>query len=785
MTAARCACPLVALALLAFLVPTAPLQAQGFIVVETTQVIITPRPEPMPRPIPRPPRHTHFPLEVRNQHVNTTIRDTVANTRVEQIFHNPNNQQMEGTYMLPLPETAAIQKFSMWMDGKEVHGELLDANKARQTYEEIVRRTRDPGLLEYVGQRLYRARVFPIPANGDVRIAVEYGETLTVDNGLGTYRYPLNTEKYSAKPIEDVAITVEITSQVPLKSVFCPSHTATISRPSDTRARVGFEARGVLPDRDFVVHYLMSDKEFGLSLLSFRPPAEEGYFLARISPPLQADADKILPKDVCLVLDTSGSMAGDKIIQAKKALNFCISSLRRDDRFNLITFATDVRPFRDSLVSATEENVAAARAEVEKLVAAGGTAIDESLQAALKVDAPRSGNRPYMIVFITDGEPTVGERNPDRILANVKAAPNQDRSRIFVFGVGHDLNTRLLDRLADDNRGAREYVTEKEDIEVKVSALFKKLSDPVLTDIEIKFADAETFDVYPKTWPDLFHGSELVVVGRYRRPGHHGMTMSGKRGNDNMTWRFDANFGESTRSESDFIPRIWATRKIGYLMDEIRLHGETKELKDEIVSLARRHAIVTPYTSYLVIEDTPEQAMALSGPQQLGAVLRRSLSESEAAGRQAGAGLEGRQGGFGGFASRDGNERFYRGEKAIDQSREAYRLRGDSPLAGEPMPAEDALRYNYSPALRPRTQPGKPADHDAEYPIKLVGDKTFYLADGRWIDSQYDGKAETRKIEAFSDAYFDLLKSTPKLGKYLAIGERVIVVLNSTAYEIQ
>ncbi|MEP0845091.1 MAG: VWA domain-containing protein [Phycisphaerae bacterium] len=776
MSSLRPALAVLTVAIAVLSLPAVPAAGQGFIVVET-QVVVTPEPVRPPsadRVIP-PPRQAQFPLEVKNQVVTCAIRDTVATTRVEQVFHNRNARPIEGTYMLPLPETASVQRFSLWMDGKEVKGELLDADKARQTYEEIVRRTRDPGLLEYVGGRLYRARVFPIPANGDVRIALEYTETLTVSAGLGTYRYGLNTQKHSLSPVQDVTITVDIASQLPIKSVFCPSHPATVSRPGEKQARVGFEARQMAPDRDFVVHFLMSEAEFGLSLLTYRPPGEDGYFLARLAPPFTVRGGQVLAKDVCFVMDTSGSMAGDKIAQARKALAYCISSLHKEDRFNLITFATDVRPFRGSLIEATPENLAAARAEVEKIEAAGGTSIDEALKTALQTDAPRSGDRPFMIIFITDGEPTVGERDPDRILANVKQA-NQGKSRIFVCGVGHDLNTRLLDRLADDNRGAREYITEKEDIEVKVSSLFAKLSNPVLSDIELKFTGADTYDVYPKTWPDLFHGSELTVIGRYRRAGNHGITLTGRRGRESMTWRFDGAFGEST-SGSDFLPRLWATRKIGYLMDEIRLHGETRELKDEIVSLARRHAIITPYTSYLVIEDTPGN---VPGSPVAGAPLQRMLREDRSFERSE---LRGRFGGGFGY----GGQGAYKGDRAVEASKEAYALRGGDALAAR-APAARAGQASPADRLDPEALDegvaGKPAGQFRQQIRQLAG-KTFYLDQGRWIDSQFDGKTETRKIKAFSDEYFALLKQNAALGKYLSLGERIIVVLNGTAYEIQ
>ena len=743
-----------------------PVLADGLIIIERPPAVIV-RPG-------LPPRVSHFPLEVKKHNVECNVRDTVGVTRVDQVFHNPNSVELEGTYMFPLPETAAVQKFSMWMNGKEVHGELLDAEKARTTYEEIVRKMRDPALLEYVGSRLYKARVYPIPANGDVRIALEYSETIAVNDGLAVFRYPLNTEKFSAKEIEDVSIVVDLKSELPLKNIYCPSHNATVSRKGDREARIGFEAHMVKPDQDFVIHYQMSQKDFGLSVVSYRPAGEDGYFMARIAPPFEVPAGKTIPKDVCFVFDTSGSMAGDKIAQAKKAMSFCLSSLRPEDRFNVISFATETRPFRDALVPANRENVEAAKAEVEKVTAAGGTDINSALAEAVKAGSSADKDRPYLIVFMTDGEPTVGERVPETIQANVKKL-NEGRCRLFVFGVGHNLNTKLLDRLADDNRGAREYIEEKEDIEVKVSGFFKKVADPVLSDIELRFGGAEVAEVYPKQMPDLFHGGELVVLGRYHKPGKHDVVINGKRGKDTVVWEYPSTFAEGSTS-NDFLPRLWATRKIGFLMDEIRLHGENKELKDEIVRLAKRYAIITPYTSYLVIED--EKTTLADGNRRMrgGAALPQLLerqSRSDASTKRM---IEAGESYRGATSGRAG----------VDASKEALAMRSAAPSSsagggmggfGYGAPADSNGVITLAPS--------GPGSKDAgENPVRLIANKTFYRDGERWIDSEYDGKAQTQKVQAFSDEYFKLLRDKPDLGKYLSLGSRLVVVLNGAAYEI-
>jgi Ca-activated chloride channel family protein len=737
--------------------------ADGFIVIEDA-LELRPRAHHLGR------WSRHMPLEVKNHHVTCSIHDNHGTTRIEQVFHNPYPRQLEGTYMFPLPETASVQAFSMWMDGKEVHGEVLGAKKARETYEDIVRKMKDPALLEYMGSRLYRARVFPIPANGDVKIALEYSETISVDDGLAAYRYPLNTEKFSAAPIDVVSIVVEIASQVPLKTVYCPSHNADVNRSDNCHARVGFEAKHVRPDTDFVVYYQMSEKAFGLSLLSFRPPGEDGFFMARIAPPYERAETVIVPKDIAFVLDTSGSMAGEKIEQAKRAMRYCLANLRAEDRFNVINFATEQHPFRDRLVRASKENVEAAIAAVDAFKAAGGTNIHEALMTAIESRPAGEHDRPYMIVFITDGEPTVGERDPQTIQAAVHKA-NRSGARLFVFGVGHDLNTKLLDRLADDNGGTREYINEKEDIEVKVSSFFRKVSDPVLSDVTLDFAGADVEQLYPKQLPDVFHGSELVVVGRYKDPGTYTVTIRGRRAGDEPAWEYRADFADK-RTDADFLPRLWATRKIGYLLDEIRLHGESSEVKDEIVRLAKRYAIVTPYTSYLVVEDERRERVAGRGRDADGDGMIRwgaAYRESEVVGRQ---------------LVVAGNTE---GLSAVDASVASKELR-EAPTV---LDAPAAL--SVGAATRPRADHG--VAHDAgrfagdsavaEGTIRYVGDKTFYFMNGRWVDSQFNDKQKPEPVTLFSDAYFALLTRHPGIGPCLALGDHVIVVWEGTAYEIK
>jgi len=226
-----------------------------------------------------------MPLEVRKHLVDVSIIDGVAVTGVEQVFFNPHDRTVEGTYIFPLEDDVSLGKFSMFVNGREIEGKLLTVEEARRTYESIVSRMRDPALLEYLGTRMFRARIFPINPKSEVRVRLSYTQTLCADAGLVRYRYPLNTEKHLASPIENVSLLVNLESKTPVKTVFSPSHRIAVSRPSDHKASASYEGKQVYPDKDFDLYYALADAEFGLTVLTHRQTGEDGFFLARIAPP--------------------------------------------------------------------------------------------------------------------------------------------------------------------------------------------------------------------------------------------------------------------------------------------------------------------------------------------------------------------------------------------------------------------------------------------------------------------------------------------------------------------
>jgi Ca-activated chloride channel family protein len=682
-------------------------------------------------------------LTIKYHRVTVTIEDQVATTHVDQVFVNEGRHEVEGTYIFPLPEEAAISEFSMWVDGEKLEGQVLERDEARRIYEDIVRRRQDPALLEYVGRDAFQASIYPIPPGGERRIELEYSQILAMDNGLVEYSYPLNTEKFSPRPLEEVVVNVTIRSNEPLKAIYSPSHEVDIVRRGDHNAAIGYEEYGVKPDRDFVLYYTVSPEDVGLNLLSYKPEgSSDGFFLLLAAPKVEVDTQQVIAKDVILVLDISGSMRGEKIEQAKEALNFVLDNLKDQDRFNIIAFSTSTHPYARDLVSADERGEA--RDFVGRLEANGSTDINRALLEALALAGTGSGSgaRPAIVIFLTDGLPTVGEVDGDRIIDNVgDAAP--DNARIFPFGVGYDVNTVLLDTIAENHRGASGYVRPEDEIDEKVSAFYAKVSTPLLANLEIDFGRTDVEDVYPYPLPDLFAGTQLMVVGRYRDGGEARITLAGEVNGQSQTFPYD-DVRFEREGGAEFIARLWATRKIGYLLQQIRLHGEQGELVDEIVELSIRYGIITPYTSFLV-EET-ELALREEGRAQIVETVEVEMKQPAEVS----------------------------GEAAVDRSVQ-----------------EKALSQAAAPAPMPTMGAGRGGQATDEYgyeisPIRYVGDKTFVLHNEIWTDTAFDPDRMTPVPVSFgSDDYFDLLASRPDWGRYFALGNHVIVVLEGTAYEVR
>jgi len=691
-------------------------------------IIVEPPPE-------IPPIRLDEALTIKYHRVTVTIEDQIATTCVDQVFLNENHWTAEGTYIFPLPEGAAVSEFVMWVDGTPVTGEILQADEARQIYNDIVNRMRDPALLEYVGRDMLKASIFPIPPGEERRIELEYSQVLSVDNGLVHYVYPLSTEKYSARPLEEVTIRVELASREAIKAVYSPSHEVFIERTDDYHALVGLEQFDVLPDKDFELYYTVSPADVGLNLLSFKEAGQDGFFLLLAAPNVEVDPDEVVAKDVIFVLDVSGSMEGEKLAQAKEAALYVLQHLNPQDHFSVIAFSTGLRSFSAELEPAAHWEEAAEF--VGRLEALGGTDINRALLEALDL---ASQERPTTLIFLTDGLATEGVYETPAILNNVEQAAGRN-VRLFSFGVGDDVDTDLLDSLALDHGGTSAYVRPGQRLDEEVSAFYAKVSTPVLADIVIDFGGIRVEQLYPERTPDLFAGTQLALVGRYWDGGPATITLSGVVNGERVSFEYPDQYFRSYGGD-EFIPRLWATRAIGHYLTQIRLHGEKSEWVETIVNLSIRYGIITPYTSFLIDED---DIFTHTGRQNIVEETKAEMSEEAVA------------------------PSF--GADAVDKA------------AGE-----GAMREAEAPLAMPTMSVMAP---DGSGPVqvaevmKYAGSKTFVLRDGVWMDTAYDPSAmDPVQVGFLSDDYFELAAAVPALGDYFALGQRVIAVYDGTAYQV-
>jgi len=547
------------------------------------------------------------PLRLTYQRIEVTIVGQVATTKVEQSYHNSTDRDLEAEYIFPLPAGASVRDFSMWVAGKRYRGEAIEASKARQTYEDIVRRLKDPGLLEYITRDLWKVRIYPVPRKGDQKIEITYTSILPVEGGMISYQYLLRNGQSVPATVKDFTMVVRIQSPDPLGPIYSPSHDVAIDRQGDRKAVVSFERNACKLDKDFQLFFVPKADRIGFSLLTQREsPGDRGFFLLMLSPS-DLTKDRSVPRDLVLVLDTSGSMEHEKLRQAKAALMHTLDTVGLDDRFALIAFATTPISFRQDLSAPTAQDLRKARAWVEDLKAEGGTDISAALEAALGFRTEKRSGRTFQIVFLTDGLPTVGLTETSKILEIVNRR-NSDGIRIYTFGVGDDVDAHLLDLLAETTRGCSTYVRPTEDLEVKVSAFSAKIQRPVRTDLELEISGGPRLvEMYPPRLPDLFQGEQLQVVGRYEGHGPAALTLKGHAGDILFSESFKSEFPELA-ADYNFIAPIWARRKVGYLLDQIRLNGESAEVKTELIHLARDYSIATPFTSLLVVPESSSGA---------------------------------------------------------------------------------------------------------------------------------------------------------------------------------
>lgn len=793
------------LALVAGLVPALAV-GQGVLIIVDPEPIHLPRPiiiHPPYWPHPTPPPPASY--KISQVKADAHISDQVARVQMSQSFVNTGSRPIEASFVFPLPYDGAIDQMTLMVDGREYPARLHSAEEARRIYEDIVRRNRDPALLEWMGTGMFKTSVFPIPPGGTRTVSLRYSQLCRQSQGLVDFILPLSTAKYTSHPVQEVSVRVSLESREDLKNVYSPTHAVEIQRPDARHAVVSYQSRDSVPEGDFRLMYDEGRGRLSTRVLSYRPdPSQDGYFLLLASPQIKAAVDAPQRKTVVFAIDRSGSMTGKKIEQVCGALKFALNNLRQGDLFNIVAYDSEIESFRPELQRYDDQTRKAALAFADGLYAGGSTNIDGALA---RVFGQLQDNRqPAYVFFLTDGIPTTGETNEAKIVVNARRA-NTVGARIFAFGVGYDVNSRLLDKLVRQSSGQSEFVAPDEDIEARISRLYSRVESPVLTDVRLEFtSDAAAGGpsvnrLYPKGSLDLFAGEQLVIVGRYRTPGAAKVVVRGHVGDQPQTFDFPAELVGGSRDDSlAFVEKLWAVRRVGEILDEIDLNGKNSELVGELLDLSTRYGILTPYTSFMADENTSlkdvtsnsrrlhQRVLALDESSGGSGVAQRAMKGA----LQRADNLAAEQGGYS-----YGPASLVPAAVAAPAASAGYGFGGrqGAGVAGSHTPALQAAGSAYATAMSAAgaQAPTWQAEADREAAgaaasVRNVGNRAFYRRQGQWMDSTITSQQEpqARRVKQFSDEYFALANRYGRqFTQYAVFDEPVMVNVAGQAYLIE
>jgi Ca-activated chloride channel family protein len=680
--------------------------------------------------------------------VRVELADRVLRYEITETFVNHGSRVGEADFMFPLPKGAAFQDLKLSINGEMVAGETMNASQARQIYEEIVRRQRDPALLEWMGYGLLRARIFPIAPGEQKRVVVRFqtvaqreGDALRIDYFRGVRA---SQREVNQQPEGRMSFVLTYPNDPMYGRAYSPTHSiyedpyasetsggdrsfASSYRGSMRRVEIR-DARGEIT----LLIPVRRSTSASISLLANAAGNDDGFALITLSPP--AIQPRAVPRDLTFVIDVSGSMSGEKIEQARAAGKQILRSLSSIDRFRLIDFSSDVRTFRGRFSTATRENIHAAERYLDELDAQGSTNISAALDEALS--SPVQSGRLPIVLFLTDGQPTVGERDASVIASNV--ARRRGSRRLFTFGVGADLNVSLIEQLALEGRGTASFVRPEESVERAVGIVASRLTSPLVTDVRVRADGVRLLKMHPSGPVDIFAGEDLVILARYDGSGTGVVRFDGQTTSGPVSWSARVNFPERSR-ENPFVARLWATQRVGYLSAEKRKHGGSQEIDNEIRDLGERFGIPTEFSSYLVVEPgMSRQRMIGAGGVQLNNVVTTGAVSPAPATVQ------------------------FEAAKSAAAQRSATSLSAADAAVG---------MGDYASAGR--------GDR-----VTRAGNVTFVLRDSVWTDVRYKQTGTVLRVKPFSDAYFKLIELVPELREPFSVGERLIVSGRSMAIEL-
>ncbi len=691
-------------------------------------------------------------LAVTNIGAKVSIKGQIATTELLLGFRNPDGRAKEGRALLPVPGKATLKSFAMEGPSGKIEAKLLPRREARRIYDEIVSRLKDPAILEFAGMGAVQTGVFPVPAGKTIRLRLVYEELLEIDGDRVDYVLPRTQAMTADAP--PWTISLDWKENAGIRTLYSPSHEVSLKR--DSRKRVSFKLSGKINPGPLQVSILKRrSKQAVASFMSHPEKDDEGYFLMLLSPPERDNDAPKLKREVTVVMDRSGSMAGLKLKQARAAARQVIGGLEDGERFNLITYNEAVECFSEEPVELNEQNRQHAHQFLDRLRVSGGTNIHGALTTALS-QGTREGFLP-MVLFLTDGLPTIGETSEVKIRESI-AKVNQGKRRIFTFGVGVDVNTPLLSRLSDDSRAVPTFVLPGEDVEVKVAKVFRRLAGPVLGSpkLRVKGAPGRMTDLLPSELPDFFAQDQIVLVGRYHGKEQLDFVLKGSDGREEKTYGFS--FQPTAKRNSDFVPRLWATRKIAILTEALRDLGadssmmgltgnspssndpKVRELVDEIVRLSTEHGILTEYTAFLVREGEVFNTRAAQNQIASDNFVGRAIRE-----RSGNAGV-----------NQEMNLKKSKASKTVDQFNR---------WVNEDLEEEGVTK------------------------VQQVGRKTFYARGREWVDSEATNTParEITAVEIGTPEFFKLVDRLVVLNQQsaLALGPNTHLVVDGKLYQLR
>ena len=542
-------------------------------------------------------------LEIKEHNVHVTINNGVAVTQVTQIFKNTEKRQVEALYTFPVPKGASVANFSMWINGKEMIGEVLEKKRAREIYNSYKQRRRDPGLLEQVNYKTFEMRIFPINAGAEQKVQITYYQELDTDHDQATYVYPLATSTRTdvdSRTTGRFAINVDLKSAIPITAIESPSHgdAFVVVQHSEHYGQASLETSGGSLAADVVMHYQLSRPRTGLDLITSRQNGEDGYFMLTLTAGKELAAiDQGM--DYVFLLDISGSMGNDsKLVVSRSSLEAFIDELGDQDRFELMTFNVNPNMVFDTLAPANVDMKTRAKTFMKSQQAKGGTILAPAMVTAYKYGDP---DRTLNVVILSDGMTEQKERR--QLMELIQTRPRN--TRVFCIGVGNEVNRPLLEQMAEDSGGLAAFISRGDNFKRQAKAFRRKLMRPVATDLSISIEGIRTYDLEPKVLPNLYHGSPIRIYGRYAGGGDARIAVNGQiQGLDfdqSATMPFP-----KTDPDNPEIERMWAWKRIDQLLKTADRTGSRQQVVDEIINLGETYSIVTEYTSFLVLENDAE-----------------------------------------------------------------------------------------------------------------------------------------------------------------------------------